>query len=311
MPPTDTQPSLRERKKARTRAALIEVSQRLFVERGYTETTSTTSGRQVEVTPQTCCAISSKAHLALAPMADPVEELRAFLEHPDRHLPALLIWREFVSLESAEVVEQSMPTTASHIANLRAFDWTDRALRARRLRQRHRAPAARPAGGGVRARLGRRRARPARHGRRRCPRRRPAAAEPLAHRPPRRLVAARRAPRRHRLRQTPVASEHGAVPGPARSTSTMTTIDAPAIDHDALRAKYAERDSASGPMATSSTSSPRASSLTRRPRHERAEWEPLHDEVTVVLIGGVRRVVHRCPAQAGRHRRRAHHRRRW
>lgn len=128
MPPTDTQPSLRERKKARTRAALIEVSQRLFVERGYTETTLDDICRQVEVTPQTLLRyFPSKAHLALAPMADPVEELRAFLEHPDRHLPALLIWREFVTLESAEVVEQSMPTTASHIANLRAFfDWTDR-----------------------------------------------------------------------------------------------------------------------------------------------------------------------------------------
>ncbi len=32
-------PSLRERKKAKTRAALIEASQRLFARRGYTGTT--------------------------------------------------------------------------------------------------------------------------------------------------------------------------------------------------------------------------------------------------------------------------------
>ena len=120
--------SLRERKKARTRAALVEVSQRLFAEQGYSSTTLEDICNVVEVTPQTLLRyFDSKAHLALAPMTDALEELTAFLEHPDRHLKTLLIWQEYVTLEVAEVAEPTQPTTVSHLHNLRAFlQWTDR-----------------------------------------------------------------------------------------------------------------------------------------------------------------------------------------
>lgn len=114
--------SLRERKKARTRAALIEVSQRLFEERGYAATTLDDICAEVEVTPQTLLRyFDSKAHLALAPMIDEAEALRAFLDAPDRELAALDLWREFLVVESNEVVDPTTPTTASHVANLRAF----------------------------------------------------------------------------------------------------------------------------------------------------------------------------------------------
>ena len=77
--------SLRERKKARTRAALIEVSQRLFAELGYSVTTLEEICAEVEVTPQTLLRyFPSKAHLALAPMAEYFGQLREFLDHPER-----------------------------------------------------------------------------------------------------------------------------------------------------------------------------------------------------------------------------------
>jgi AcrR family transcriptional regulator len=114
--------SLRERKKARTRAALIEVSQRRFEEQGYAATTLDDICAEVEVTPQTLLRyFESKAHLALAPMLDEADALRAFLEAPDRALPALDLWREFLVIESTEVTDPTTPTTASHVANLRAF----------------------------------------------------------------------------------------------------------------------------------------------------------------------------------------------
>jgi len=120
--------SLRERKKARTRAALVEVSQRLFADQGYSSTTLDDICSVVEVTPQTLLRyFDSKAHLALAPMNDAVDELARFIEHPGRHLKTLTIWQEYVTLEVSEVVEPTMPATASHVRNLRAFlHWTDR-----------------------------------------------------------------------------------------------------------------------------------------------------------------------------------------
>jgi len=122
------QVSLRERKKARTRAALIEVSQRLFAEQSYSATTLDHICAVVEVTPQTLLRyFDSKAQLALAPMSDAAHELRTFLEHPDRQLKAIVVWQEFVTLEVNEVLEPSMPITASHLHNLRAFQrWTER-----------------------------------------------------------------------------------------------------------------------------------------------------------------------------------------
>ncbi|MCB1251251.1 MAG: NAD(P)/FAD-dependent oxidoreductase [Acidimicrobiales bacterium] len=69
----------------------------------------------------------------------------------------------------------------------------------------------------------------------------------------------------------------------------MTTIDAPAIDHDALRAKYAaERDKRIRPDGNQQYIEPKGkfAHFLDDPYVERVEREPLHDEVTVVLIGG-------------------------
>ena len=125
----DVEPlSLRERKKARTRASLIEVSQRLFAERSYSATTLDDICAQVDVTPQTLLRyFDSKAQLALAPVTDGIDHLRSFLEAPGRRLPALVIWQEFVTQEVAEVLEPSLPATTSHVHNLRAFQrWSEK-----------------------------------------------------------------------------------------------------------------------------------------------------------------------------------------
>lgn len=120
--------SHRERKKARTRAALIEVSQRLFAEKGYSATTLEEICEEVDIRPQTLLRyFDSKAHLALAPMTDPIEELRRFLTDPARAVDALTAWREYMRLEAEEVTSPTSETTTSYVANMRAFrHWADR-----------------------------------------------------------------------------------------------------------------------------------------------------------------------------------------
>ena len=93
-PSTD---SLRERKKARTRAALIAVSQRRFAENGYHETTLDEISAEVGVRPQTLLRyFESKAHLALAPWTEQLALLQRVLGDPRRSAPTVDIWRELV-----------------------------------------------------------------------------------------------------------------------------------------------------------------------------------------------------------------------
>lgn len=113
--------SLRERKKAKTRAALIEVSQRLFAERGYTSTTLEDICAEVEIRPQTLLRyFDSKARLALAPTSDPLDALRAVLDDPRRRVDALAVWRDFLGREAAEAESPTSGVTVSYLHNLRA-----------------------------------------------------------------------------------------------------------------------------------------------------------------------------------------------
>jgi AcrR family transcriptional regulator len=120
--------SHRERKKARTRAALIEVSQRLFAEKGYTETTLEDISLEVDVRPQTLLRyFESKAHLALAPLTGALDELRNYLEEPARQVDTLTAWREYVRRESSELVAPTSELISSYVHNLREFRrWADR-----------------------------------------------------------------------------------------------------------------------------------------------------------------------------------------
>jgi AcrR family transcriptional regulator len=96
---------LRERKKLRTREALIAASQKLFSEKGYAATTLEEICQAVEVAPPTLLRyFDSKAQLALARNVDWAETLRADVARPDRDVSTLDVWRRHVRhLSSPEV----------------------------------------------------------------------------------------------------------------------------------------------------------------------------------------------------------------
>ncbi|MCP4004840.1 MAG: TetR/AcrR family transcriptional regulator [bacterium] len=121
-------PSLRERKKAKTRAALIEASQRLFARQGYTGTTLEDISAEVDITTQTLLRyFDSKAQLALAPLAASLEEVERILLDENRSVDTLSAWRLYVQLEAEEASNPSESTTVTYVSNLRAYDqWVDK-----------------------------------------------------------------------------------------------------------------------------------------------------------------------------------------
>jgi AcrR family transcriptional regulator len=121
-------PSHRERKKAQTRATLIEVSQRLFAEHGYTATTLEEISEVVGIRTQTLLRyFDSKAQLALSPMIDTVHELRRYFDDPARPLDTLTAWREYMAIEAQEVSAPSTAALTSYVHNMREFRrWADR-----------------------------------------------------------------------------------------------------------------------------------------------------------------------------------------
>ena len=95
--------SLRDRKKAKTRRALIAVSERLFLEQGYEETTLEQICAEVEVHVRTLLRyFESKEHIALARQYDALEHFRSGLLSPSRDVDALSFWRGFVQENARE-----------------------------------------------------------------------------------------------------------------------------------------------------------------------------------------------------------------
>jgi AcrR family transcriptional regulator len=75
-----SKPSLRERKKARTRQALVEAALRLFAERGYEATTVADIAEAAEVSPRTFFAyFPAKEDVLFANARDRIERLRVAL----------------------------------------------------------------------------------------------------------------------------------------------------------------------------------------------------------------------------------------
>ena len=120
--------TLRERKKAKTRAALIEASQRLFATRGYAGATLEDISADVDISTQTLLRyFDSKTQLALAPLTAPLDEFVRFLEAEDRAVDTLSAWRLYVQQEAEEATNPSETTTATYVANLRAYhEWVDK-----------------------------------------------------------------------------------------------------------------------------------------------------------------------------------------
>jgi AcrR family transcriptional regulator len=120
--------SLREKKKEKTRTALIDVSQRLFAERGYHEATLDDISAEVDITTQTLLRyFESKAQLALAPLTSPLAQLERFLASPDRSVETLAVWRWYVGVEATEASNPTTTTAATYVANLRTYrGWVDK-----------------------------------------------------------------------------------------------------------------------------------------------------------------------------------------
>ena len=109
-----SKPSLRERKKERTRARLIEVSHRLFTRHGYDATTLEQIADEAEVSVPTVLAyFESKERLALTPDYDRLAEFRAEVEDPDREQSTIELWRVHVE-STAPPSKDSAPGYLHH-----------------------------------------------------------------------------------------------------------------------------------------------------------------------------------------------------
>lgn len=119
--------SLRERKKAKTRAQLIDVSQRMFAKYGYDATTLEAICAEVEIRPQTLLRyFESKAALAMAPMTDPIDVICNALTDAARSQPTLDLWAQYLELEAREVSAPRSPALANWIETMRAdTTWID------------------------------------------------------------------------------------------------------------------------------------------------------------------------------------------
>lgn len=92
-----SEPSLRERKKRRTREVVIAVSRRLFDEQGYDLTTLEQICDEAEISVPTLLAyFESKDRLALASEYDSLDTFRAVIGDPHRVETTLALWRGHV-----------------------------------------------------------------------------------------------------------------------------------------------------------------------------------------------------------------------
>ncbi|WP_162130082.1 TetR/AcrR family transcriptional regulator [Streptomyces xiaopingdaonensis] len=106
--------SLRERKRQRTRARLIDAGYRLFTERGYDETTVADIAAAADIGTRTFSAYFETKEQLLFPEADPrvTTALRAIAERSPSETPAQVLLR---GLSSASIDEEA----SSPVAQLR------------------------------------------------------------------------------------------------------------------------------------------------------------------------------------------------
>jgi len=98
--------SLRERKKARTRQALVKVASRLFRRQGYEQTTLEQIAEEAEVSTRTLLRyFESKVGLALAGHHDRLAEFRARVESPERDTDTIHCWRDHVERSARALTE--------------------------------------------------------------------------------------------------------------------------------------------------------------------------------------------------------------
>lgn len=95
-----TEPSLRERTRARRHAAIEEAAMRLFAERGYDATTLAQVGEAAEVAPRTVSMyFPSKLHLALSYSTVATQRLAEAIAARPAGAPALDVLMDWVRTE--------------------------------------------------------------------------------------------------------------------------------------------------------------------------------------------------------------------
>jgi AcrR family transcriptional regulator len=95
---TAVRPGLRERKKQKTRETIIEVALKLFVERGYEETTIAEIADAAEVSPRTIFAyFPSKEDIVFCEMPEIQERLAQVLRDRPEGATALDALRDFIA----------------------------------------------------------------------------------------------------------------------------------------------------------------------------------------------------------------------
>lgn len=103
----EVQYPLRERRKRRTRAALVDAARHLFAAQGFHDTTLEQIAAEADVHVQTLYRhFPSKEALALAPERERLEAFRARAEDAGRSTGTLELWRRWVEAWAREVTEQ-------------------------------------------------------------------------------------------------------------------------------------------------------------------------------------------------------------
>jgi AcrR family transcriptional regulator len=110
--------TLRERTRARRRAAIEQAALRLFAERGYDSTTLAQVAEEAEVAPRTVSMyFPSKLHLALAHSTDAAERLAEALEQREPRTPAVSTITDWLAEEFSARGEEVELTSAMQRAN--------------------------------------------------------------------------------------------------------------------------------------------------------------------------------------------------
>jgi AcrR family transcriptional regulator len=95
---TQVRPGLRERKRRKTRETIIKVALRLFVERGYEETTIAEIADAAEISPRTIFAyFPSKEDILFYDMPEALERLARVLRDRPEGATALDALRDFIA----------------------------------------------------------------------------------------------------------------------------------------------------------------------------------------------------------------------
>jgi AcrR family transcriptional regulator len=105
--PMQKKPGLRDRKKQDTRRLILKCANALFHERGFGATTLEEIAAKAGIHKQTVLRyFGSKEAIALAFRQVALDQFKAGLLDPDRKMPVLAYWRNFIEASAREVTQR-------------------------------------------------------------------------------------------------------------------------------------------------------------------------------------------------------------